>query len=102
MSESEIERKVGLFCKANGFRYYKFTSPGRRAVPDRIILGPGGKVIFLELKAPGEKPRRLQLHEIAKLRELGHIAEWADNIQTAIEIITDTMLANAKADSREE
>lgn len=39
----------------------KFTSPGFDGVPDRLILLPGGKVAFIELKAPGKTLRPLQV-----------------------------------------
>lgn len=40
-------------------------------MPDRIILLPGGRMAFAELKAPGKKPRRLQLARHRLLRRLG-------------------------------
>lgn len=94
MTESTLERRIGLFCKAHGLLYYKFSSPGRRGVPDRMIVGPGQKVMFLEIKAPGKKPTKLQLHEIAKLKENGFVAEWVDNLFDALELIHQTMLKN--------
>ena len=40
--------------------------------PDRIVLLPDGKIGFVEVKAPGEKPRKLQVHRHDQLRALGH------------------------------
>jgi hypothetical protein len=51
----EIERAGGT-CE-------KFTSPGRRAVPDRICSLRPGKVFFIEFKAPGEKPTPAQIRD---------------------------------------
>ncbi|MDE9455735.1 VRR-NUC domain-containing protein, partial [Xenorhabdus bovienii] len=56
--------------KAGGIAY-KFVSPGRRSVPDRICILPGGRILFVECKAPGEKPRPDQLREHERLRALG-------------------------------
>ncbi|HCU0880056.1 VRR-NUC domain-containing protein [Morganella morganii] len=70
--EHVIERHLVNEVKKAGGIAYKFVSPGRRAVPDRLILLPGGKVIFVECKAPGEKPRPDQLREHARLFALGH------------------------------
>jgi len=50
---------------------YKFTSPGRRGVPDRLVVLPGGRVIFVEVKAPGGRLSKLQEIEIARLRTQG-------------------------------
>ena len=94
MSEAALEQRVVAFCNAHGLIAYKLTSPGRRGVPDRMILGPGQKVLFLELKAPGKKPTKLQLHEIAKLQALGFPAEWTDSLFEALELINKVMLSN--------
>ena len=50
MKESEIERKLGDGIKKLGGLYYKFISPNLPGVPDRIVILPGGRVIFVELK----------------------------------------------------
>ena len=49
----------------------KFVSPGFDGMPDRIVLLPGGHMGFVEVKAPGEKPRPLQLSRHRLLRGLG-------------------------------
>lgn len=49
----------------------KFICPGFNGVPDRIILLPGGKAVFVELKAPGKKPRKLQVWVHKSLAKLG-------------------------------
>ncbi|UDN38139.1 VRR-NUC domain-containing protein [Proteus sp. NMG38-2] len=56
--------------KADGITY-KFTSPGHKSVPDSIVLLPNGKIIFVEHKTPGEKPRLDQLREHVRLFALG-------------------------------
>ena len=49
----------------------KFTSPSLTGVPDRIVLLPRGKIGFVEVKRPGERPRPIQVKRIEELRELG-------------------------------
>ena len=51
-SESAIEGRLRDRVKLLGGRCLKFVSPGQNGVPDRIILLPGGRVVFAELKAP--------------------------------------------------
>lgn len=80
MLERDIEKKIGLYAKQQGCEWIKFTSPARRAVPDRLILGPGGVVGFLEIKRKGEKPTPLQMRELMRLRELGMNVGWVDNV----------------------
>ncbi|CNE77391.1 MULTISPECIES: VRR-NUC domain-containing protein [Yersinia] len=69
--EDSIEDNLVKEVKKAGGIAYKFISPGRRSVPDRIVLLPGGKVIFVECKAPGEKPTAAQIREHEKIRALG-------------------------------
>lgn len=66
-----IERKLVNAVKEMGGISPKFVSPGLDGMPDRIILLPGGHVAFIEVKAPGKKPRPLQLARHELLRKLG-------------------------------
>ena len=59
----------------------KFVSPGMNGVPDRIVLMPDGKMAFVELKAPGKKPRPLQLKRKRMLERLGFHVYVVDNIE---------------------
>ncbi|WP_025120638.1 MULTISPECIES: VRR-NUC domain-containing protein [unclassified Serratia (in: enterobacteria)] len=69
--ESVIESNLVKQVKAAGGTAYKFTSPGHRSVPDRLVLLPGGRAVFVECKAPGEAPRPDQVREHNRLRALG-------------------------------
>ncbi|MDE9536145.1 VRR-NUC domain-containing protein [Xenorhabdus bovienii] len=77
--ESVIENHLVKEIKKAGGIAYKFVSPGRRSVPDRICVLPGGRVVFVECKAPGEKPRPDQLREHERLRALGCEVVVLDN-----------------------
>ena len=71
MRERDLERYTTMFIKSHGGLALKFISPGFAGVPDRLVLMPGGKMCFMELKAPGRKPRPLQVRRIKQLRALG-------------------------------
>lgn len=58
----------------------KFTSPGLDGVPDRLLLFPGGRMAFVEVKASGEKMRPLQELRAAQLRALGFRVYCLDNV----------------------
>ena len=60
MREKEVEQKLVKAVKLAGGFCIKFTSPGFDGVPDRLVLLPKGRIAFIELKAPGKKPRALQ------------------------------------------
>ena len=59
----------------------KFTSPGRRSVPDRLVTLPGNVVIFVELKAPGKRPTPLQLRDHQRRRALGCDVRVIDSLE---------------------
>lgn len=71
MLEREIENYLNDNIKKLGGRAYKFVSPGNRGVPDRMILLPGGRIIFVELKTKDRYPTKLQRAQIKRMRELG-------------------------------
>lgn len=61
--------------------------------PDRILLLPGGKTVFVEVKRPGAKPRDGQLREIARLNKMGFPAYWVSTREEVNSLIEE--LANA-------
>ena len=71
MEEKRIEQKLVKMTSQSGGVALKFVSPGCAGVPDRLVLMPGGKAAFVEVKAPGRKPRPLQIRRISQLRRLG-------------------------------
>jgi hypothetical protein len=73
MLESYYENKLRRAVQAMGCGALclKLECPGYTGVPDRIILLPGGKVVFAETKQPGKKERRRQLYVHKVLRSLG-------------------------------
>lgn len=71
--EKDIEGYLYRACKKQGWLCEKFTSPNKRSVPDRIVSLPGGRVVFVELKAPGKKPTELQLMDHKIRGKLGHV-----------------------------
>lgn len=70
-SEKIIEKTIRLKVEKLGGKSYKFISTNNSGVPDRLIILPGGKIAFVEVKSTGEKPRKLQEVIIGRLRALG-------------------------------
>ena len=79
MREKEIEKKLVERIKKEGGMCLKLTSPGNAGVPDRLCLLPRGRIVFVEMKAPGKKPRPLQVKQIQKIRKLGFRVEVIDS-----------------------
>ena len=89
MLEKEIELQLVRAVKRMGGRAVKFMSPGFDGMPDRLVLLPGGKCGFVEVKAPGKKPRALQLVRHEMLKTWGFKVYVADAKEQIEEIIND-------------
>ena len=71
MREKTVEQKLVKAVKAAGGICPKWVAPGFDGMPDRIVLLPHGRMAFIEVKAPGKKPRPLQVSRHGMLRTLG-------------------------------
>lgn len=80
MRKRFIERKFVEAVKKKGGFAPKFVSPGLDGMPDRIVLFPIGKIAFVELKAPGEIMRPLQVRRKRQLEELGFSVYCVDDV----------------------
>lgn len=89
MQENEIEKKLKNQVEAAHGLCLKFTSPGNNGVPDRIVLLPNGRIAFVETKAPGKKPRPLQLVRHETLRNLGFSVYVIDRMEQVKEILDE-------------
>lgn len=70
--ERDVERYLVQQTKRLGGACLKFVSPGCNGVPDRILLLPGARLAFVEVKRPdGGRTSKLQLYWLQVLRELG-------------------------------
>ena len=91
LREKQIEARIVKRAREHNGTAYKFTSPGRRAVPDRILVVPCFEIIpFVEAKRPGEVPTPSQEREHKKLRAAGAIVFVADTYEK-VDFIFDTL-----------
>lgn len=72
MRESALERKLRIAVESIGGKMPKWVSPGNRGVPDRIALLPGGRTVYVEMKAPGKPLEPLQRKWRKTLLAMGH------------------------------
>ena len=87
MREKVIERELVRAVMAVGGMCPKLISPGTDGMPDRIVLLPEARIGFVEVKAPGQKPRSLQERRHAQLRDLGFHVFVLDDAEQIPEII---------------
>ncbi|MGP5206444.1 VRR-NUC domain-containing protein [Corynebacterium casei] len=87
MNEKQLETMFINAVKKAGGKAYKFVSPTTAGMPDRLVIFPGGKVGFIELKAPGQKVRPLQKHRLEELTGFGLYARALDSPHDIQEVI---------------
>jgi len=81
MREKTVEQKLVKAVKNRGGICPKLVCPGFDGMPDRLVLIPDGHIAFVELKAPGKKPRPLQLARHRLLRLLGFRVYVIDSVE---------------------
>lgn len=89
MLEKQIEEKVCDYAKQRGLLVYKFTSPARAAVPDRMFVLPNGKIFFCEFKRGGQKPTAAQEREHHRLQQHNVIVYVIDNVLAGLRMVDD-------------
>ena len=89
MREKKIEQELVTAVKKHGGICPKFVSPGFDGMPDRLLLLPHGRFAFVEVKAPNQKPRPLQLSRHRLLRSLGFKVYVLDALEDIDKIILE-------------
>lgn len=89
MREKHIEQKLVKAVKAAGGICPKLVSPGTDGMPDRMVLLSGGHIGFVEVKAPGKKPRLLQVKRKRQLQSLGFPVFVLDDPEQIWDIIRE-------------
>lgn len=87
-SEKDVERRLVELVKINNGMCIKLLCDQLTGLPDRMCLFPGHKIIFVELKTTGRKPRRIQVYVHNKLRALGFRVEVIDTIKGVEDFIS--------------
>ena len=80
-SEKAVERKLVEGVREMGGMAIKMLTDQFSGLPDRLVLLPGGRVLFVELKTTGQKPRKLQVSVHNALRAIGFRVEVVDTIE---------------------
>lgn len=89
MLEKEVEKKLKKTVENDGGLALKFVSPSFNGVPDRLLLFPDGKAVFCETKAPGKKPRAIQVKRKRQLESLGFKVYIIDRVEKIGEMIDE-------------
>lgn len=93
LSEKQVETRLRQRVKELGGKALKFVSPGCSGVPDRLVFLPGGKIILVELKAPGKKLSPLQEKMRKFFIDLGfkyYVIDCYEKVEAMIDEIQST------------
>lgn len=93
-SEKIVERKLVEAVKSNGGMCIKLLCDQLIGLPDRMCLFPGHKIVFVELKTTGRKPKRIQTYMHNKLRALGFRVEVIDTVESVVNFVDNIVLNN--------
>ena len=91
--EKQIEARIIKRAREHGGIAFKFTSPGRRAVPDRLLVVPCfafGLQPFVEAKRPGQVPTSSQEREHKRIRKAGgtvFVVDTYEKVDTLFETL---------------
>jgi len=89
LRESKVEKRLVDRVGRAGGKALKLGGPNDRGKPDRLVLMPGGVVLFCELKAPGKKLSKLQAHWFSLLGTLGFRCELVDSYERVDQLIEE-------------
>lgn len=89
MPEKQIEKRLRNKINKQGGIAAKFTVPGMTGMPDRLVLLPGGQIVFIELKAPGKKLRPLQQKRFQQLKKLGFRVLKIDSVKDVDDFVRE-------------
>lgn len=88
ISEQKIEEQLVKAVRGQNGLCLKINSTSMTGLPDRLLLLPGGKLAFVEVKRPGGKPRPIQVKRMNDLKQLGfycYVLDRLEDIQSIIE-----------------
>ena len=91
MGESKLEHHLVREVERIGGRAPKWVSTGNRGVPDRLVILPGGRTIYVEMKAPGKPLEPLQVRWAKILRDMGHQVYKIDSNEDINKFIIEVM-----------
>lgn len=92
-SEKALERYLVELVRSHGGRCLKYANSQQTGYPDRLILLPGGRTAWAEIKSRGKHPTRLQCIRMDELRLLGYRAEVVDSRTKALDFVA-SLLSN--------
>lgn len=92
MRESQIEARLARMVRERGGLCYKFISPSNPGVPDRIIITPDGRTVYIELKTETGRLQRIQEWQISEMRKRGADVRVAKGLKAVKALVAELFL----------
>lgn len=92
--EKRVEAGFARWCRERGLFCVKLMGASLVGFPDRTVLLPGAKVVFIEFKSPTGKTSKMQDRMIAALRALGFAVLVTSDKQEAVDFVKDRIDAS--------
>ena len=89
MKESRIEKQLEKTVREKGGLCFKFVSPGSPGVPDRIVITPDGRIIFVELKTETGSLQKIQQWQIERMKKCGADVRVIKGLQEAKDFVRE-------------
>lgn len=89
--ERDVEKWLKKEIEGLGGEFWKFTSPGRDGVPDRIAIFPDGRIVFVELKTERGRLSKVQAYVCKRLIDMRQQVCIVFGMKGAREFLTDMM-----------
>lgn len=96
MKESQIERNLVDRIKTRGGLCYKFVSPANPGVPDRVIIVPDGRTVFVELKTESGSLSKIQERQISEMRKRGADVRVCKGLESVKDLVEDLFPGTGK------
>lgn len=91
MKESQIEAKLVRMVRDRGGLCYKFVSPGNPGVPDRLIITPAGRTVYVELKTETGRLASIQKWQLREMQKRGADVRVVKGMDQARALVEEVM-----------
>ncbi len=91
MKESQIEAKLVRMVRDRGGLCYKFVSPGNPGVPDRLIITPAGRTVYVELKTETGRLANIQKWQLCEMQKRGADVRVVKGMDQARALVKEVM-----------
>lgn len=91
MRESSIEARLVKLVRARGGLCFKFVSPGNPGVPDRIVITPEGRTVYVELKTEAGRLSAIQKWQHEEMRKRGAEVRTLKGLAQVLDFVEEVL-----------